>query len=198
MWIKRLFFIGLGLMVSGWALAQTAPKPQASFPAAYQSVGQSSVSEPLINEIVGSYSYYKRIRVDGEEDRNSQIVLDLARISSTTLFAQLAVPFRNALMCEYRGVFEYKTNGEFIAIDDIKDPNSCVMQLKVNTNSLVLIDESIDHKRCTVKARCYPDGSVDRIYFSRHNKEKITSISSILVSDKYKAEKDRFRAQFNR
>ena len=43
-----------------------------------------------------------------------------------------------------------------------------------------------------------PDGSVDRLYFSRHIKEKVTSLSSILVSDEYKAEKDRFRAQFNR
>lgn len=190
--------LALVWLLHGVTHAQTAPKPPANFPAAYLSVGQGSVSEPLINEITGSYSYYKRIRVDGEEDRSSQIVLDIARVSSTVLFAQLSVPFRNALMCEYRGVFEYKTDGEFIAIDDIKDPNSCVMQLKVNSNSLVLIDESIDHKRCTVKARCYPDGSVDRLYFSRHIKEKVTSLSSILVSDEYKAEKDRFRAQFNR
>ena len=170
----------------------------AVLPPAYLVAGDAAVSEPLINEVIGTYKYRKVVRVDGEADRNMEIKLDVLPRTSTRLYAELFVPNRNLQNCTYRGVFEFKGSNEFIAIDDVNNPKSCIMEFKINANSIVLIDQSHDRKQCSIKAGCYPDGSVDRIYFSKHIKEKTNLVSNILTSEPYIAEVERFREQFKR
>jgi hypothetical protein len=169
-----------------------------ALPPAYLVAGDAAVSEPLINEVIGTYKYRKVVKVDGEEDRNMEIKLDVLPRSSTRLYAELFVPNRNLHNCTFRGIFEFKGSNEFIAIDDVNNPKSCIMEFKINANSIVLIDQSHDRKQCSIKASCHPGGSVDRIYFSKHIKEKTNLVSNILTSDPYLAEVERFREQFKR
>ena len=169
-----------------------------ALPPAYLVTGDPTVSAPLIEEAVGSYKYRKVVRVDGEADRNMEITLDIVSRSPTSLYAQLFVPNRNLLNCSYQGLFEFKGNNEFIAIDDVQNPMGCIMELKINANSIVLIDQSHDRQQCSIKARCHPEGSVDRIYFSKHIKEKTRLVSNITTSEPYIAEVDNFRRQFKR
>ena len=185
--------ITLMTLSSGVVLGQPT-----AIPPAYLVTGNAAVSEPLINEVVGTYKYRKVVKVDGEEDRNMEIKLDVLPRSATRLYAELFVPNRNLHNCTYRGIFEFKGSNEFIAIDDVNDPKSCVMEFKINANSIVLIDQSHDRKQCSIKAGCHPNGSVDRIYFSKHIKEKTNLVSNILTSEPYIAEVERFREQFKR
>lgn len=181
------------------ALAPAMVQGQATaLPPAYLVAGDAAVSAPLIKEVIGTYKYRKVVRVDGEEDRNMEVKLDVLPRSPTRLYAELFVPNRNLQNCTYRGIFEFKGSNEFIAIDDVNNPKSCIMEFKINANSIVLIDQSHDRKQCSIKARCHPDGSVDRIYFSKHIKEKTHLVSNILTSEPYIAEVERFREQFKR
>ena len=87
------------------ALAPAMVQGQATaLPPAYLVAGDAAVSEPLINEVVGTYKYRKVVRVDGEEDRNMEIKLDVLPRSPTRLYAELFVPNRNLQNCTYRGV----------------------------------------------------------------------------------------------
>ena len=107
------------------ALAPAIVQGQATaLPPAYLVAGDVTVSEPLIKEVIGTYKYRKVVRVDGEEDRNMEIKLDVLPRSPTRLYAELFVPNRNLQNCTYRGVFEFKGSNEFIAIDDVNNPKS--------------------------------------------------------------------------
>ena len=68
------------------ALAPAMVQAQATaLPPAYLVAGDAAVSEPLINEVTGTYKYRKVVRVDGEEDRNMEIKLDVLPRSPTRL-----------------------------------------------------------------------------------------------------------------